>query len=80
MSKPLTMPIRTQAENKVLLCARKVARMKAHATYIEHDAVCKVSYSDRDRYLKLFTEDLMYAADDLLNAMAIDEVDGRLVE
>lgn len=73
------MPIRTQAEDKVLRCARKLARMKAHGSYVENDLVHYVC-GERARYIEAFTHELIDAASDLLNAMAIDEVDGRIHE
>ncbi len=47
------MPLRTQYEERVLRAARKLARMKAHGTYIENDCVVSVSFNDR----KMYTED-----------------------
>jgi len=76
----MKMPLRTQYEERVLTCARKLARMKAHGTYIKNDSIVVLGFTERKECVDYFTKELVRAADELLNAMAIDEVDGKLVE
>jgi len=74
------MPLRTQHEERVLRAARKYARMKLHGTYIENDNVVHVAASDRAMYAEAFAKELTFAAETLIAAMSIDEVDGKLAE
>lgn len=78
---PKFMPMRTQAEDKVLRLARKYARMKLFSTYIEKNVTVTVCYADRDSlYAPHFLRELEDAAIGLLRAMSIDEVNGELQE
>lgn len=73
------MPLRTQHEERVLERARKYARMKLHASYIENNVIVHVCRSDADNlYLPHFRAELLDAAESLLLAMATDEKDGVL--
>lgn len=40
------MSLRTQCEERVLRHARKLARMRAHGSYVEHDGVVLVNHHE----------------------------------
>lgn len=73
-------PIRTQREEEFLRAGRRYARMAKLGFYVEDNMQTHVAFSDRERYTSLFLDQMKTAADNLINAMVVDEVDGQLVE
>ena len=75
MSKPKFMPIRTSAEERLLRIARKYGRMKKFGAVIEHDHAVLVSRGDIERYVRLYEDEMKEAAEGLILAMSIDELE-----
>lgn len=71
-------PLRTEHEERVLAAARKYARMKVFGTSIERNMTVRFCRSDQEMQAKYLAQVLESAAVDLLDAMAVDEVNGEL--
>ena len=75
----MTKPYRTECEERVLLAARKYARMKLHRAYVDDGGnVCVCCHSDAENYAENLGEELLARSRDLLLSMSIDEIDGKL--
>lgn len=70
--------LRTQKEEEVLRQARRYARLVCFQTQIENDLVVKLNKHDADSQAEYELIRLGRLAKDLILAMSIDEVEGKL--
>ncbi len=78
------LPLRTQAEDRVLRMARQYGLMALSGKYVDEAAqdgagnLVTICGSDRPMYEQAFRDQLLYAAKELIASMAVVEKDGRL--